>query len=233
MSDMTLIPTGGGEGSAAGAAGIGGLIGGGLGSLFGRGLGGFGGWGGDGGAVPVQNAIDTSAILTGINDLSTQAGQLGMTLIQGQNNIGMAVMQGQNSTNTTVERAAAQTYTGLTSQNTQNMLSNVQGFAGLNNTIQQSGFNTTQAINTASALATQQAFEAQRQAAACCCETNLNIERQGNATRDLIRDQFATEQAVRICDLKSENQALRFQVSQGEQTAALVALINSKIPSPI
>lgn len=51
MTDMTLLPVGGGEGSAAGAAGLGGLIGGGLGALVGRG---FGGWGGAGvGAAPV------------------------------------------------------------------------------------------------------------------------------------------------------------------------------------
>ena len=60
----------------------------------------------------------------------------------------------------------------------------------------------------------------------CCCETNLNIERQGNETRALIRDQFAQSQAVLICDLKSQIQTRDFQLSQLSQTAQLACKIN-------
>lgn len=99
MGDMTLIPTGGSVSADAGAAGIGGLIGAGLGSILGNG--GWGnGWGNNGvwGGAPggaVQASVDTNAILTGINDLATQTGNLGMTLVQGQNTLGMAVIEKQ------------------------------------------------------------------------------------------------------------------------------------------
>lgn len=227
MTDMTLIPTGGMGGSDALAAGGGAL----LGSVFGNAFlnrGGVGGWGGGDGVRgnEIQNAVDTNAILTGINDLSTQTGQLGMSLTQGQNNIGMAVMQGQNSTNTTVERAAASTYTGLTSQNTQGLLTNVSGFATLGAAIASGTNQTVAAIGAASALATNQSFEDRLAAERCCCETNLNIERQGNQTRDLMRQQFADSQAVLICDLKSQVQTRDFLISQAAQTAQLNCKIN-------
>ena len=240
MGDMTLIPTGGNVGADAGAAGIGGLIGGGLGSLLGRGLGGWGGegWGG-GRGNEIQNAVDTNAILTGINDLSTQTGQLGMSLTQGQNAIGMAVMQGQNSTNTTVERAASSTYTGLTAQNTQSLLSTANGFATIGAAITQSGNATVTAIGAADRSALERSFQAQLEAQRCCCETNLNIERQAEATRALMRDQFATSQAVLICDLKSQINQRDILLSQAAQTAQLNCkinqveqLVNFKIPTP-
>lgn len=238
MSDMTLIPTGGMGGNEAGAAGIGGLIGGGLGSLFGRGFG--GGWGGEGArGNEIQNAVDTNAILTGINDLSTQTGQLGMSLTQGQNSIGMAVMQGQNSTNTTVERAAASTYTGLTAQNTQGLLANVSGFASLGAAIASGTNATVSAIGAADRSALERSFQAQLAAERCCCETNLNIERQGNQTRDLMRQQFADSQAVLICDMKAQIQQRDFLLSQAAQSAQLNCkinqveqLVNFKIPTP-
>lgn len=241
MGDMTLIPTGGNVGADAGAAGIGGLIGGGLGSLLGRG---FGGWGGgwEGGGVrsnEIQNAVDTNAILTGINDLSTQTGQLGMSLTQGQNNIGMAVIQGQNSTNMTVERAASMNYTGLTAQNTQALLSTANGFATIGSAIMQSGNATVTAIGAADRGALERSFQAQLEAQRCCCETNLNIERQAEATRALMRDQFATSQAVLICDLKSQIQTRDVLLSQAAQTAQINCkinqveqLVNFKIPTP-
>lgn len=209
MSDMTLIPTSGNEGTSAG---IGGLIGGGLGALFGQGFGGFGGWnrGGVAGDVGLQNAIDTNAVLNGINQLQ-----------QNQNAQGMTLLQGQNGTNTTVERAAASTYTGLTAQNTSSLLASVQGFAGLNTVIQSGNNDIVAAIGSADRAALERSYQAQIAAAKCCCETNLNIERQGNQTRDLMREQFANTQAVTICDLKSANQALQFQNSQIQQTALL------------
>lgn len=243
MGDMTLIPTGGNVGADAGAAGIGGLIGAGLGSIlgnggWGNGWGNGGGWGGaPGGAV--QASVDTNAILTGINDLATQTGNLGMTLVQGQNTLGMAVIQGQNSTNTTVERAASSTYTGLTAQNTQALLSTANGFAGVGSAIMQSGNATQAAIASADRSALERSFQAQLEAQRCCCETNLNIERQGEATRALMRDQFATSQAVLICDLKSQIQSRDFLISQAAQSAQfnckinqVEQLVNFKIPTP-
>lgn len=225
MTDMTLIPTGGG-GSEAGAAGIGGLIGGGLGALIGNGFGGgWGGWGNRGvGAaegVVVQNSLDTNAILQAINNGTLQT------------------IQGQNGTNITVERAAASTFNGITQQNTQNLLASVQGFAGLNTQIQGGTSQVLAALCANDRAALERSFNAQLAAEKCCCETNLNIERQGNETRALIRDQFAQSQAVLICDLKSQIQTRDFQLSQLSQTAQLACkinqvdqLINFKLPTP-
>lgn len=232
MTDMTLIPTGGSMGGEAGAAGIGGLIGGGLGALFGRGLG-VGGLGvgvdaGGAGVTHLQNTIDTNTILTGVNDLQTAIGNLGMTTIQGQ-----------NTTNMTVANAAASTYTGLTAQNTAGMLANVSGFSGVGSAITAGNNAIISALNSNEVNALTRSFEAQIAAAKCCCETNLNIERQANETRGLMRDQFAQSQAVLICDLKAEKQALAFQNSQLQQTAALTnqinqvyQLVNFKLPAP-
>ena len=67
MSDMTLLPTGGGFGGEAGAAGLGGAVGGLIGSWFGNGFNGRGGYGGDGAAV----AVGANAVLDGINNIQT------------------------------------------------------------------------------------------------------------------------------------------------------------------
>ncbi|APU92856.1 hypothetical protein CPT_Solent_020 [Salmonella phage Solent] len=225
MSDMTLVPTSG-FGGEAGAAGLGGAVGGLIGSWFGNGWGGGGGWGGRGGVgaaegVVVQNSLDTNAILQAINASS------------------LANIQGQNGTNLTVERAAASTFNGLTQQNTQNLLANVQGFAGLNTQIQAGTNTVANAICASETAALTRSFQAQLAAEKCCCETNLNIERQAEATRALIRDQFAQSQAVLICDLKSQLQESRFANSQLAQTAQLNCkinqveqLVNFKLPTP-
>ena len=120
MTDMTLLPTSG-FGGEAGAAALGGGLGGLIGSWFGNGWGG-GNWGGRGfagavGETVVQNSVDTNAVLQAINNGTLQT------------------IQGQNGTNLTVERAAASTFAGITQQNTQNLLASVQGFAGLNTEI--------------------------------------------------------------------------------------------------
>lgn len=223
MSDMTLVPTGG-FGGEAGAAALGGGIGGLIGSWFGNGWGGGGGWGGRGnfgGPVEVQASVDTNAILQAINNGTLQT------------------IQGQNGTNLTVERAAASTFNGITQQNTQNLLASVQGFAGLNTQIQQGTNTVTNAICASETAALTRSFQAQLAAEKCCCETNLNIERQAEATRALIRDQFAQSQAVLICDLKSQIQTRDFQLSQLSQTSQLACkinqvdqLINFKLPTP-
>lgn len=224
MTDMTLLPTSG-FGGEAGAAALGGGIGGLIGSWFGNGWGGNGGWGGRGvgGAegVVVQNSLDTNAILQAVNASS------------------LANIQGQNGTNLTVERAAASTYNGITQQNTQNLLASVQGFAGLNTQIQGGTNQVLAALCSNEAANITRSFQAQLAAEKCCCETNLNIERQGNATRDLMRQQFADSQAVLICDLKSQIQARDFALSQAAQTAQLNCkinqveqLVNFKIPTP-
>lgn len=220
MSDMTLVPTGG-FGGEAGAAALGGGIGGLIGSWFGNGWGGWGGRGNFGGPVEVQASVDTNAILQAINNGTLQT------------------IQGQNGTNLTVERAAASTFNGITQQNTQNLLASVQGFAGLNTQIQQGTNTVTNAICASETAALTRSFQAQLAAEKCCCETNLNIERQAEATRALIRDQFAQSQAVLICDLKSQIQTRDFQLSQLSQTSQLACkinqidqLINFKLPTP-
>lgn len=227
MSDMTLLPTnlgGDGFGGEAGAAGVGGAIGGLIGSWIGNGWGGNGGWGGRGnfgGPVEVQASVDTNAILQAINNGTLQT------------------IQGQNGTNLTVERAAASTFNGITQQNTQNLLASVQGFAGLNTQIQGGTSQVLAALCSNEAANITRSFQAQLAAEKCCCETNLNIERQAEATRALIRDQFAQQQAVLICDLKSQLQESRFQNSQLHQTAQLrcevdkvYGLVNFKLPTP-
>ena len=227
MSDMTLLPTSG-MGGEAGAAGLGGAVGGLIGSWFGNGFGGRGfgpGYGyGDGAAV----AFGANAVLDGINNLQTSV-----------NNIGLQTIQGQNGTNLAIERSATSTYNGLTSQNTQNLLANVQGFAGLNTAIT-SGVNTiSNAICAQSYEAQRLSYEAQLRAQSCCCETNRTIETEAEATRALIRDQFAQQQATLICDLKDQLRAKEFENSQLAQTAALTnqigqiyQLVNFKLPTP-
>ena len=226
MSDMTLLPTGG-MGGEAGAAGLGGAVGGLIGSWFGNGFGGRGygpGYGGDGAAV----TVGANAMMDGINNIQTSV-----------NNVGMQTIQGQNATNMTVERSATSTYNGLTNQNTQNLLANVQGFAGLNTAIT-SGVNTiSNAICAQSYEAQRLAYDAQLRAQSCCCETNRTIETEAEATRALIRDQFAQQQATLICDLKDQLRAKEFENSQLAQTAALsnqisqvYQLVNFKLPTP-
>lgn len=226
MSDMTLLPTNMGGGSEAGAAGLGGAVGGLIGSWFGNGFGGRGGFGGGGDGAAV--AVGANAVLDGIGNIQNSV-----------NGLGLQTLQGQNATNLTVERSAASTFNGITNQNTQNLLASVQGFAGLNTAITASTATTTAAIASADRAGLERSFQAQLAAAACCCETNLNIERQANETRGLIRDQFAQSQAVLICDLKSQIQGQKFENSQLHQTAQLnhrinevYQLINFKIPAP-
>lgn len=227
MSDMTLLPTGGlggfgGEAATSGIAAFGGAL---IGSWFGNGWGGNGGWGGRGvGAaegVVVQNSIDTNAILQAINNGTLQT------------------IQGQNGTNLTIERSAASTFNGITQQNTQNLLANIQGFAGLNTQIQSGTNQITSAICAQSFDQQRTAYEAQLRAEKCCCDTNLNIERQGNETRALLLKQEADRQAILICDLKSQLQESRFLNSQLTQTAKLKCeidqveqLVNFKLPTP-
>lgn len=227
MSDMTLLPTSG-IGGEAGAAGLGGAVGGLIGSWFGNGFGGRGfgpGYGyGDGAAV----ALGANTVLDGISNLQTSV-----------NNIGLQTIQGQNGTNLAIERSATSTYNGLTSQNTQNLLANVQGFAGLNTAIT-SGVNTiSNAICAQSYEAQRLAYEAQLRDQSCCCETKRTIATEAEATRALIRDQFAHQQATLICDLKDQLRAKEFENSQLAQTAALTnqigqiyQLVNFKLPTP-
>lgn len=225
MSDMTLLPTNMGGGGEAGAAGLGGAVGGLIGSWFGNGFGGRGGFGGgDGAAV----AVGASAVMDGISGIQSSV-----------NGLGLQTLQGQNATNLTIERSAASTFNGLTNQGTQNLLASVQGFAGLNTAITASTAATTAAIASADRAGLERSFQAQLAAQACCCETNLNIERQANETRALIRDQFAQSQAVLICDLKSQLQGQKFETSQAIQSAHLghkinevYQLVNFKLPTP-
>ncbi len=229
MSDMTLLPTGGFGGGEASAAGVGGAIGGLIGSWFGNGFG-RGGWGGgyDGAGAGSAVGVGANALMDGISGLQSSV-----------NALGLQTLQGQNTTNMAIERSAASTYSGLTSQGTQAMLTNIQGFAGLNSAIA-SGVNTIgNAICSQSYDAQRLAYEAQLREQSCCCQTNRNIETQAEATRALIRDQHAQAQAVLICDLKDQLRTAQFENSQLAQTAALnqrinevYQLINYKLPTP-
>ncbi|UPT52981.1 hypothetical protein [Hafnia phage yong3] len=224
MSDMTLIPAGG-DGLGVGGAALGAFGGALIGSWFGNGWngngGGFGRGAGAAEGVVVQNSLDTNAILQAINSGT------------------LSNIQGQNGTNLTVERSAASTYNGITQQNTQNLLASVQGFAGLNTQIQAGTAQTLAALCANETAALTRSFQAQLAAEKCCCETNLNIERQGNETRALLLAQEAQRQATLICDLKAQLTDARFANSQLAQTAQLNCkinqveqLVNFKLPTP-
>lgn len=237
MTDMTLIPTGAMGGNEAGAAGLGGAVGAFIGSAFSNGgLGGFGR-----GAVVADgtNAATTAVAGAAANMLTTALVSDIGSIQDSLNTIGLNIVQGQGTTNMTVANAAASSYTGLTSQNTQNMLANLNSFANVNASIAAGNSAILSTLNTNEVNNLTRSFQAQIAAAACCCETNLNIERQGNATRDLMREQFANSQAVLICDLKSQVQTRDFLISQAAQTAQLrceinknAQLINFKLPTP-
>lgn len=205
MSDM-ILPVGGDGIGSGGAAGLGGAVGAFAGSIFGSVFGG-GGWGrgnwGGGDGAAVAAGVGVNALLDSINNVS-----------QSVNNIALQTLQAQSSTNTTVERAASSSTFALTNQNQQNLLASVQGFAGLNTQIQQSGFQTVQAIQAAAVAA-----------AECCCSTKALILQQGCETRELI-------QANRLQDAFARNVELQAKISNMEQTANLTALINHKIPTP-
>lgn len=217
MDTMNLLPVGGDGGAGIGGAALGAFGGALIGSWFNGGVAGRGVVG----DVGVVQAVDNTAVLSAINTSS------------------LMNLQGQNATNLTVERAAASTFTGLTQQNTMAQSTAIQGFAGLNTVILQGTNATVAAIGAADRASLERSFQAQLAAQECCCETNLNIERQANETRGLIRDQFATSQAVLICDLKSKALADEFKISQLKQTAefnahinAVYQLINFKLPTP-
>lgn len=230
MSDMTLLPTGG-FGGDAGAAGIGGAVGGLIGSWFGNGFG-RGGWGGAydgaGAGAGVAVGVGANALMDGISGIQSSV-----------NGLGLQMLQGQNTTNMAIERSAASTLNGLTSQGTQAMLANVQGFAGLNTAIASGVSTIGNAICAQSYEAQRLAYEAQLRDQSCCCQTNRTIETQAEETRALIRDQHAQAQAVLICDLKDQLRTAQFENSQLAQTAALnqrinevYQLINFKLPTP-
>lgn len=228
MSDMTLLPTGG-FGGDAGAAGLGGAVGGLIGSWFGNGFV-RGGWGGayDGAGAGVAVGVGANALMDGISGIQSSV-----------NGLGLQMLQGQNTTNMAIERSAASTFNGLTSQGTQAMLANVQGFAGLNTAIASGVSTIGNAICAQSYEAQRLAYEAQLRDQSCCCQTNRTIETQAEETRALIRDQHAQAQAVLICDLKDQLRTAQFENSQLAQTAALnqrinevYQLINFKLQTP-
>lgn len=239
MSDMTLIPASGGFGGEAGAAGLGGAVGGLIGSWFGNGIGGWGGRGvgavaGVGGAEAAVSIAGTAAnMLTTalVSDIESIQSSLGA--------LGLNVVQGQGATNLAIANTGAMNLNAITQQNTQNLLASVQGFAGLNTSIANSTSSLASAIATSETNNLTRSFQAQLEAQKCCCETNLNIERQAEATRALMRDQFAQSQAVLIYDLKAQLTDARFQNSQLAQTAQLNCkinqveqLVNFKLPTP-
>lgn len=102
-----------------------------------------------------------------------------------------------------------------------------QGFCGVDKTIMQSNFQNQAGFN---ALATQ--------LAQCCCDMRYNMASQAcdtrnliqTTTRDIIDNQNANSRAIldfltqdKIDALRTENQALKFQVSQTAQNAYIAA----------
>lgn len=202
MSDMILPVGGAGTGAGAGlAAGVGGLIG--------AAVGGNGGFFG-GGARGAGEAIGVNLLQDSITGVRDAIGSLGLNIVQGQ-----------GSTNTTVERAVSSLAFAGANQANQNLLANVQGFAGLNTAIVQSGNQTVNAVTAAS-------FAAER----CCCETQKLIAAEACATRELIQanvlrqaDQENTRLSQEVSNLK-QNQYLEQRLQQ------MAGLIIGHIPRP-
>lgn len=250
MGDMSLIPVGGNMGGEAGAAGLGGAVGGLIGSWFG---GNGGAWGGRGGATVVSGGDNsaaislagsaanmlTTALVSDIQSIQNDLSNLGLNVVQGQGATNLAIAQSASQLGLATMQGQAMNLNAITQQNSQNLLTNVQGFNGVNTAIQQTSCATLNAIGAADRASLERNYQAQLAAERCCCETNLNIERQANQTRDLMRQQFADAQAVLICDMKSQIQQRDMLLSQAAQTAQLRCeinqvnqLVNFKIPTP-
>ena len=156
----------------------------------------------------------------------------------GLSSLGYANLEGQNG----IQMTMANGFANLGFQNS-------QGFNGVNN-----------AICTASWNISRELMGLSSSMAACCCETNRNIDSvrydmakgfcdvvtAGNLnTRDIIAGQTANTQRIvdlinanttqelrdKICALEQEKQALGFAASQQAQTANIQAYVNNAIAS--
>lgn len=130
------------------------------------------------------------------------------------------------------------------------------GFSGVNNAICSLGYQTQQGFNATQVALMQGQNALQSQLADCCCQTqraidNVNYNAATNAcaiqntiqttTRNVIENDNRNHQSLmdKLCQMEynslndkyqaamSENQALRFQLSQGAQNAAIGAMISA------
>lgn len=199
--DMNMLPvsTGGDWGGAALGAFGGALIG----SWFGDGFGGYGRGGYAGGApastVATLSAIDTNAIMGGIESVRGSIGQ----------------------TRDAVYQTANQTALGLCnlgyqgSQDTASVINALnQGFSGLNTAMVTSGYETRLAGR-----------DIQSQIASCCCDTQKTIIAEGQATRALI-DKYAYESLqTQLCDAKAKIAAMEanaFTAKNNQEQTAII-----------
>lgn len=207
---MNLLPveTGSGFGTG-GAAALGAFVG----SWFGNG--GFGGgWGNRDGAAAVV-ASDT-AVLGAVNDL-------GLTVVQGQNQSNLVAAQGFAGLNTVVQTGDAAVTAAITQSSFQNLNALTQGFAGLNTSIVSSSNDTRFAI-----------ADLARQNAECCCEIKGAISAEGAATRGLIQQQYINQLQTELCDAKSKIGSLEsnafLAASQSAQTQQIIQTVLAHLP---
>lgn len=129
-----------------------------------------------------------------------------------------------------------------------------QGFSGVNDAVRDTGAATLQAINadTVAGMQNTNALTAQlcqmsADNAACCCETQRQIERGfADINYNLATQECQTRQAIadstksiidfltqdKIATLQAENQSLKFAASQQAQNAYLVRELSNPYPVP-
>lgn len=204
MESMNLMPVDTGSGfGTGGAAALGAFVG----SWFGNG--GFGGgFGRDGAAATVAGDV---TLLQSINDL-------GLTVVQGQNQSNLVAAQGFAGLNTVVQTGDASVTAAITQSSFQNLNALTQGFAGLNTAIVSSSNDTRFAIS-----------DLARQNAECCCEIKGAIAAEGSATRGLIQQQYISQLQTELCDAKSKIGSLEsnayLAASQSAQTQQIISTV--------
>ena len=209
MESMNLMPVDTGSGfGTGGAAALGAFVG----SWFGNG--GFNGGFGNNGAAAVV-ASDT-AVLSAINDL-------GLTVVQGQNQSNLVAAQGFAGLNTVVQTGDAAVTAAITQSSFQNLNALTQGFAGLNTAIVSSSNDTRFAIS-----------DLARQNAECCCEIKGAITAEGSATRQLMQQQYINQLQTELCDAKSKIGSLEsnayLAASQSAQTNQIIQTVLAHLP---
>lgn len=109
-------------------------------------------------------------------------------------------------------------------QSSRNQLAMMQGFSSLGHDNCQNTANIVSAINNVGYMQQE-----------CCCKTNGTIRDEGNATRQLIQQNFIDKLQMKLCDAKDENAALKAQLYQtnlsNQQTGAILAAIRSITPA--
>lgn len=109
-------------------------------------------------------------------------------------------------------------------QSSRNQLAMMQGFSSLGHDNCQNTANIVSAINNVGYMQQD-----------CCCKTQSTIRDEGNATRQLIQQNFIDKLQMKLCDVKDENASLKAQLYQtnlsNQQTGAILAAIRSITPA--